>query len=51
MINAHDGPLAAMAFDMSGAKIATASNKVYPIDDELFAMDDVFSIGNGDSSS
>lgn len=28
MIRAHDGPLAAMSFDMTGAKIATASNKV-----------------------
>ncbi len=28
MINAHDGPLAAIAFDMSGTKIATASTKV-----------------------
>jgi autophagy-related protein 18 len=26
-INAHDGPLAAMCFDMSGTRIATSSNK------------------------
>jgi hypothetical protein len=28
MIGAHESPLAAMAFDMSGTKLATASNKV-----------------------
>ena len=28
MISAHHSPLAAMAFDMSGLRIATASNKV-----------------------
>ncbi len=28
MISAHDGPLVAMSFDMSGTRIATASNKV-----------------------
>ncbi len=28
MISAHDGPLAAMAFDLGGTRIATASNKV-----------------------
>jgi hypothetical protein len=28
MISAHESPLAAMAFDMSGTKLATASNKV-----------------------
>ncbi|CAF5027499.1 unnamed protein product, partial [Rotaria sp. Silwood1] len=27
MISAHESPLAAMAFDMSGTKLATASNK------------------------
>ncbi len=30
MISAHESPLAAMAFDMSGTKLATASNKVFP---------------------
>ncbi len=29
MISAHEGPLAAIAFDMSGTRIATASNKVF----------------------
>jgi hypothetical protein len=29
MISAHESPLVAMAFDMSGTKLATASNKVY----------------------
>ena len=29
MISAHESPLAAMAFDMSGTKLATASNKVH----------------------
>ena len=29
MISAHYSPLAAMAFDISGVRIATASNKVY----------------------
>ena len=28
MISAHESPLAAIAFDMSGTKLATASNKV-----------------------
>lgn len=28
MISAHESPLAAMAFDMTGTKLATASNKV-----------------------
>ena len=50
MINAHDGPLAAMAFDMTGAKIATASNKVYSFYDELLSTCEN-SIGNCDSSS
>ncbi len=27
-ISAHNGPLVAMSFDMSGTRIATASNKV-----------------------
>ena len=31
MIGAHESPLAAMAFDSSGTKLATASNKVYSI--------------------
>jgi hypothetical protein len=31
MISAHESPLAAMAFDMSGTKLATASNKVFRI--------------------
>jgi hypothetical protein len=31
MISAHESPLAAMAFDMSGTKLATASNKVFDI--------------------
>jgi hypothetical protein len=29
MISAHESPLAAMAFDTSGTKLATASNKVF----------------------
>jgi len=29
LIPAHDGPLAAMAFDGTGTKLATASNRVY----------------------
>ena len=28
MIRAHDGPLVAMSFDMSGSRIATASVRV-----------------------
>ena len=28
MISAHESPLTAMAFDMTGTKLATASNKV-----------------------
>jgi hypothetical protein len=28
MISAHESPLAAIAFDMNGTRIATASNKV-----------------------
>jgi hypothetical protein len=31
MISAHESPLAAIAFDMSGTKLATASNKVFDI--------------------
>lgn len=30
MIPAHDSPLAALAFDASGTKLATASEKVFP---------------------
>lgn len=32
MISAHESPLAAMAFDISGTKLATASNKVCEYD-------------------
>ncbi len=36
MISAHESSLAAMAFDMSGTKLATASNKVWEIVEFLF---------------
>jgi autophagy-related protein 18 len=39
MISAHESPLAAMAFDTSGTKLATASNKVFNILDlDLFCI-------------
>lgn len=51
-IAAHDNPLAALAFDPMGEKIATASEKVRPLltNGDFMADDCVFE-GDGDSSS
>jgi autophagy-related protein 18 len=42
MISAHESPLAAMAFDVSGTKLATASNKVLDNLEIRFSIDKFF---------
>jgi len=51
MISAHESPLAAMAFDMSGTKLATASNKVFDIFRFYFIRIGFVCSGNGYSYS
>ena len=50
MISAHESPLAAIAFDMSGTKLATASNKVFDIIKKIFILE-IFCLGYGYSCS
>jgi hypothetical protein len=51
MISAHESPLAAIAFDMSGTKLATASNKVFHSFRKTFVLYLYIFQGNGYSCS